>query len=184
MMPGNRSVLTVPARAIAQFRIANQYGLFASMTEARYEIEFQGTVDGRTWVSYPFPYKPQDPAKRPGIFATYQPRFEWNLWFASLGPASGSLWVVLAQKRLIERSPSVLALFAGDPFQGKTPVGVRTVLWQYWFTTTDERRRSGNWWRRQPLGEFTGTLWRLPDGDLELRQPAPRSGTDSGTSPP
>src|SRR5206468_9398810 len=34
---------------IAHARIANRYGLFAVMTEARYEIEFQGTRDGVTW---------------------------------------------------------------------------------------------------------------------------------------
>lgn len=171
VLPGDRSVVSGPARAIAQFRIANQYGLFASMTEARYEIEFEGTADGRTWVPYPFPYKPQDPIKRPGVFAPYQPRFEWNLWFASLGPASQSLWIVLAQKRLMERSPAVLALFADDPLHGATPVGVRTMLWQYWFTNSAEKRTSGRWWRRQSLGEFTGTLWRLPGGTLELRPP-------------
>ena len=55
------------------------------MTRGRYEIEFQGSNDGQTWVTYPFRYKPQDPGKRPGIYAPYQPRFEWNLWFASLG---------------------------------------------------------------------------------------------------
>src|ERR1019366_5515928 len=33
-----------------------------------------------------FRYKPQDPSTRPGIYAPYQPRFDWNLWFASLGP--------------------------------------------------------------------------------------------------
>ena len=89
------------------FRIANAYGLFAVMTEARYEIEFQGSRDGVTWVPYPFRYKPQDPRERPGIYAPYQPRFEWNLWFASLGPWQQSSWVVLAQQRLIEGSPAV-----------------------------------------------------------------------------
>ena len=35
--------LALPERALAPFRIANPYGLFATMTEARYEIEFQGS---------------------------------------------------------------------------------------------------------------------------------------------
>jgi hypothetical protein len=67
------------------FRVANRYGLFAVMTRNRYEIEFQGTRDGTTWIAYPFRYKPQDVRKAPGLYAPYQPRFEWNLWFASLG---------------------------------------------------------------------------------------------------
>src|SRR5271165_5314784 len=74
-----------PVAALDPFRIANRYGLFAVMTRGRYEIEFQGSNDGQTWAAYPFRYKPQDPGERPGIYAPYQPRFEWNLWFASLG---------------------------------------------------------------------------------------------------
>lgn len=34
---------TFPARVLSPFRIANSYGLFAVMTRARYEIEFQGS---------------------------------------------------------------------------------------------------------------------------------------------
>src|SRR3954470_16342098 len=62
-------------RLLDPFRIANRYGLFAMMTRNRYEIEFQGTRDGVTWVAYPFRYKPQDIRKRPGLYAPYQPRF-------------------------------------------------------------------------------------------------------------
>jgi len=145
---------TAPAAALAPFRIANQYGLFAVMTRARYEIEFQGTLDGRTWVPYPFRYKPQDPSEAPRIYAPYQPRFEWNLWFASLAPWQQNPWVVDTEERLAARSPDVLALFRRDPFAGTPPKAVRTVLWQYWFTSRAERRASGRWWRRELLGDF------------------------------
>ena len=146
--------LSAPANALAPFRIANQYGLFAVMTRARYEIELQGTRDGRTWIPYPFRDKPQDPAEAPGIYAPYQPRFEWNLWFASLAPWQQNPWVVNAEARLAEGSPDVLALFRRDPFKGTPPRAVRTVLWQYWFTSRAERRATGMWWRRKLLGEF------------------------------
>ena len=163
--PGSRGVLYAPARALEPFRIANPYGLFANMTEARYEIEFQGSRDGgSTWVTYPFRYKPQNVMERPGVFAPYQPRFDWNLWFASLGPWRASTWVVLAQERLLERSPAVLGLFRDDPFDGAAPTHVRTVLWQYWFTDRATKRATGAWWRRRELGPFSGTLARGPDG--------------------
>jgi hypothetical protein len=154
------SILTMPARALAPFRIANAYGLFAVMTEARYEIEFQGSRDGVTWVAYPFRYKPQNIYERPGIYAPYQPRFDWNLWFASLGPWQQSSWVVLAQQRLLENSPSVLSLFRSNPFAAAPPTLVRTVRWQYWFTDLDTKRRTGAWWRRKDLGMFTGVVGR------------------------
>jgi lipase maturation factor 1 len=157
------SPFSLPARVLAPFRIANAYGLFAVMTEARYEIEFQGSRDGgATWIAYPFRYKPQDPFERPGIYAPYQPRFDWNLWFASLGPWQQSSWVVLAQQRLLENSPSVLRLFRGNPFPDQPPALVRTVRWRYWFTDADTRRRTGAWWRREELGVFTGVVGSTP----------------------
>src|SRR5262249_11420416 len=74
-----------PVVALEPFRIANRYGLFGIMTRGRYEIEFQGSDDGENWKPYAFRYKPQDLSAAPGIYAPYQPRFDWNLWFASLG---------------------------------------------------------------------------------------------------
>jgi hypothetical protein len=160
--PMGSALLALPARLLDPFRIANAYGLFANMTEARYEIEFQGSRDGTTWVAYPFRYKPQDVMEAPGIYAPYQPRFDWNLWFASLGPWQQSSWVVLAQQRLVEGSPSVLRLFRSDPFGGRPPALVRTVLWQYWFTDLATKRATGAWWRRRELGPFTGVVGAPP----------------------
>ena len=93
-----------PVRALEPFRIANRYGLFAVMTHGRYEIEFQGSQDGKTWTAYPFRYKPQDIHEAPGIYAPYQPRFDWNLWFASLGPWQDSRFVVWTEERLIKNN--------------------------------------------------------------------------------
>src|SRR6185437_1415454 len=76
---------TLPIEMLEHLRIANQYGLFAVMTNGRYEIEFQGSNDAEHWTPYPFRYKPQALNEAPRIYAPYQPRFDWNLWFASLG---------------------------------------------------------------------------------------------------
>ncbi|HVT59227.1 MAG TPA: lipase maturation factor family protein [Thermoanaerobaculia bacterium] len=143
-----------PALALEPFRIANRYGLFAVMTRGRYEIEFQGTLDGKSWVAYPFRYKPQDVKRAPGIYAPYQPRFEWNLWFASLGPFEANPWVMTAQQRLLEGEPAVLALFGRDPFRGVKPAAVRSVLWQYWFTDRRTLAATGAWWERHYLGLY------------------------------
>jgi len=164
--------LAFPERLLRPFRIANRYGLFAVMTRARYEIEFQGTEDGATWVAYPFRYKPQDPAEAPGIYAPYQPRFDWNLWFASLGSWREYPWVLEVEGRLVERSPDVLALFRRDPFAGAPPRQVRAVLWQYRFTSRAERRATGRWWRRRLLGPYAPAVERRPDGSLGLQQSA------------
>lgn len=149
-------------------RIVNNFGLFAVMTRARYEIEFQGTADGRTWVAYPFRYKPQDPQKPPRIYAPYQPRFDWNLWFASLGVVEDNQWVMNTEVRLMQNEPTVLRLFAGNPFASRPPAAIRAVEWQYWFTTREERARSGAWWRRQLRGSYAPTARRADDGSIRF----------------
>ena len=153
-----------PVMALDPFRIANRYGLFAVMTRGRYEIEFQGSEDGQTWVSYPFRYKPQDPSKAPGIYAPYQPRFEWNLWFASLGSWRDNMFVVSAEERLLSGSQDVLALFAANPFPQAPPRLVRAVIWQYWFTSLAEKRTTGLWWNRKQIGLYAPVLELTPEG--------------------
>jgi len=158
-----------PVRALEPFRIANRYGLFAVMTHGRYEIEFQGSQDGgKTWTAYPFRYKPQDVHEAPGIYAPYQPRFEWNLWFASLGPWQDSRFVVWTEERLIKNNGAVLELFAKNPFPNAPPQEVRSVIYQYWFTDLRTKKVNGNWWRRELLGEYAPALQRMPDGKIAI----------------
>ena len=157
---------TMPIVMLQPFRIANQYGLFAVMTRGRYEIEFQGSRDGQNWVAYPFRYKPQALNEAPRIYAPYQPRFDWNLWFASLGTWTNNPIVPNTEVRLLTNSADVLKLFNGNPFADSPPKQVRAVLWQYWFTTMAEKRQTGNWWRRQLLGLYAPTLEVQPDGKI------------------
>jgi len=155
-------------RALEPFRIANRYGLFAVMTRGRYEIEFQGSNDGQNWVAYPFRYKPQALNEAPGIYAPYQPRFDWNLWFASLGMWRDNIFVVSTEERLLKNDPDVLKLFRGNPFSNSPPKQVRAVLWQYWFTSIPEKRATGNWWKREYLGTYAPTLAKDESGKLML----------------
>ena len=98
--------------------------------------------------------------ERPGIYAPYQPRFDWNLWFASFGSIDDNRWILNVQERLLENSPQTLQLFAGNPFAKAPPRFVRAVLWQYWFTTPAERARTGAWWKRRWRGEYSPALER------------------------
>jgi len=159
-----------PVAALEPFRIANSYGLFGRMTWARYEIEFQGSNDGTNWIAYPFRYKPQDLNKAPGIYAPYQPRFEWNLWFASLGTWRENPFVVRTEVELLLNSRDVLALFRSNPFPTAPPKQVRAVIWQYWFTDRATKRAIGNWWRREYRGLYAPTLERSPEGKIMVSE--------------
>lgn len=165
-----------PVAAVEPLRIANRYGLFATMTPHRYEIEFQGSEDGVRWTPYLFRYKPQDVMARPGIYAPYQPRFDWNLWFASLSTWREQPIVPLTEERLLDGDREVLGLFRGDPFAGRPPRYVRAVVWQYWFSTPEEKRRTGAWWRRELLGSYAPTLEKAANGRYGMVAPADWAG--------
>ncbi len=157
-----------PIAALEPFRIANQYGLFAVMTRGRYEIEFQGSYDGDNWIAFPFKYKPQALNEAPRIYAPYQPRFDWNLWFASLGDWRQNDIVPLTEARLLANDADVLSLFRANPFVKPPPRFVRAVLWQYWFTSMGDKRRTGNRWRRQFLGLYAPEITLTQDGKVAV----------------
>lgn len=164
--PEPMSWLALPASVLGRARLANRYGLFARMTNVRYEIEFEAQAPDETWVPYRFKYKPQALDEAPGIYAPYQPRFEWNLWFCAIYEegvgARNRLrvarqtcpWVIATEARLLDRAPHVLALFRDDPLHGATPRAVRTVLYQYWMTDRATLRATGNYWRRERIGTY------------------------------
>jgi lipase maturation factor 1 len=166
----NLPLHTKPIALLDPFRIANQYGLFAVMTNGRYEIEFQGSNDGQNWTPYRFRNKPQALDEAPRIYAPYQPRFDWNLWFASLGDWRQNEIVPLTEQRLLENDNDVLGLFRSNPFPKAAPRYVRAVLWQYWFTTSAEKRATGNWWRRELLGLYAPELTKTPEGQTAVVQ--------------
>jgi lipase maturation factor 1 len=161
------SLPIAPVMALEPFRIANRYGLFGVMTRGRYEIEFEGSDDGQTWIAYPFRFKPQELNRPPGIYAPYQPRFDWNLWFASLGQWQDYPIVLRTEVKLLDNDKVILKLFKGNPFPNHPPREVRAVLWQYWFTTMAEKRKTGLWWRREFVGLYAPTLEREPDGKIQ-----------------
>ena len=143
---------------IAPFEIVNTYGLFAVMTTTRPEISIEGSDDGDTWLPYEFKYKPGKLDRRPPWVAPHQPRVDWQMWFAALGNYRSNPWILRFMGRLLEGSPEVLDLMLGNPFPKGPPRYLRATLYQYRFTDRDERRKTGNWWRREPIGEYVPAI--------------------------
>jgi hypothetical protein len=53
---------------------------------------------------------------------------------------------------------------------------VRAVLWHYWFTSVEEKRHTGNWWKRKLVGLYAPELTRQADGTpgvVEWAEPLP-----------
>jgi hypothetical protein len=161
---GRRDLVPAPALALTEalesWRLTGSYGLFASMTHRRPEIVLEGSEDGRTWRPYPMRWKPGDVGRRPRFVAPHQPRLDWQMWFAALGDWRRSPWLVEVERRLLDAEPSVLALFAADPFEGRRPRAVRAMLYEYEFTDLQAWRETGAWWKRRPVGPYSPVVTR------------------------
>jgi predicted DCC family thiol-disulfide oxidoreductase YuxK len=151
---------SVFARAEA-FRIVNGYGLFRVMTKDRREIVIEGSANGIDWKPYEFKWKPGDVMRPPGWCAPHQPRLDWQMWFAALGSYRQNQWFVQTVISLLHGKPAVAALFGRNPFPQNPPQYVRAISYRYRFTTVQEHRETGAWWKRQELGEY------LPSVSLE-----------------
>ena len=56
--------------------------------------------------------------------------------------------------RLLEGEPAVEALLKLNPFQKDQPRYIRCVLFDYRFTSRQERKATGAWWRRERRGLY------------------------------
>jgi len=155
--PWPRSLAGVYGRLEA-FRIANGYGLFRVMTKDRGEIVIEGSADGSDWLPYEFKWKPGDVKRAPGWCAPHQPRLDWQMWFAALGTPEQNPWFSGLVIRLLQGSRDVSRLLAHNPLPDQPPHYIRAIFYRYRFTTVEEHRQSGAWWKRQELGEYLPTV--------------------------
>lgn len=140
-------ILRSPLAVARAFRVVNTYGLFAVMTKERPEITVQGSDDGVTWKDYVFRFKPGPLDRPPPVVAPFQPRLDWQMWFAALGPVEQSPWFVRFVEKLLEAKQPVLALLEKNPFPDKPPTYIRALTSNYHFTDFDQKSKSNNWWR-------------------------------------
>ncbi len=139
--------------------LVNTYGAFGSITRPRYEVVVAGTSDavigpGTAWREYEFKAKPGDPSRRPPQIAPYHLRLDWLMWFCGFTPWYREPWFVHFAAKLLQNDEKTLSLIAENPFPEKPPRFVRALLYEYRFTTPEERRRTGNWWVRDLRGEY------------------------------
>jgi len=139
--------------------LVNTYGAFGSITRTRYEIVVEGTDDTvigeqTKWREYEFKGKPGDPGSRPRQIAPYHLRLDWLMWFAAMSPTPSDPWFIALMAKLAEGDPMILRLLRTNPFTDHPPRYVRARYYQYRFTTPDERRLSGQWWKRDLIGTY------------------------------
>jgi predicted DCC family thiol-disulfide oxidoreductase YuxK len=141
-------------RFLAPFGIVNSYGPFAVMTRVRNEIVIEGSADKSTWQEYQFKYKPGNLDKCPGWVTPHQPRIDWQMWFAVLRNPEHERWLFNLMIRLLQNSEPVTAIFRHNPFPDEPPVSVRARVYEYTFTSAEERKETGRCWNRSLVGDY------------------------------
>jgi lipase maturation factor 1 len=155
-MPSNAMGMIL--QKISPYHIANRYGIFAVMTTVRYEVVFEGSDDGIEWKEYLFFHKPSEITRRPRRISPYQPRIDWQAWFLPLRNYRYDEWFGNFIFRLLKGTPEVLPLVRYNPFPDRPPKFIRTVLYEYIFSSKEEKNQHGWWWKREYRGLFTRSV--------------------------
>jgi len=137
--------------SFAPWHLTSGYGLFAVMTTRRPELILERSSDGIQWQPIQFSYKAGPPNRLPPQIAPFQPRLDWQMWFAALSAERGQLpgWFTPFLEKLQKGEPDVWNLLPSLRHSSENDY-LRLRLDQYHFTTPSERSSTGNWWRITP----------------------------------
>jgi hypothetical protein len=140
-------------------QLVNTYGAFGSVTQTRYEVVVEGTEEALPgaathWREYEFEGKPTDPMRRPPQIAPYHLRLDWLMWFAAMSQYADHPWFVNFAAKLLQGDRPVLGLLKQNPFPSQPPKYVRARLYEYHFTSPEERARTHAWWKRTLVGPW------------------------------
>ena len=147
---------------VTAYGLGNVYHVFPNMQTQRQELMVEGSMDGRVWQQYRFRYKPNAATDRPRFIVPLHPRLDWMMWFVPPQDAYMRRWFENFLWRLHTNSATVTGLLQHNPFPRQGPRYLRVLAYDYRFTTTEERERSGAIWKTRFLGEFPNVPSRKP----------------------
>jgi len=145
-------------------RIVNTYGAFGSVGKVRREVILEGTTDTvisdqTQWREFEFKCKPGDVSRRPCIMSPYHYRIDWQIWFAAMSPYWRQPWLLNFMAKLLQQDPPSIGLIDKNPFdETNPPKFIRALLYEYRFTTPEEKHETGDWWVRKLLGKYAGPV--------------------------
>ncbi|XP_008310096.1 lipase maturation factor 2a [Cynoglossus semilaevis] len=150
---------------VDRYQVVNSYGLFRRMTGVggRPEVVIEGSYDGIEWTEIEFMFKPGNLSAPPAVVTPHQPRLDWQMWFAALGPHHQALWFSSLMYRLLQGKRDVIELIQTDvskyPFHLEPPAYLRAHLYRYWFShPKDSWFHPQPWWRRVYDREYYPTV--------------------------
>ena len=80
------------------------------------------------------------------------------MWFEAFAPQPQHDWFIGLLQQLLRGDRATLSLLKTNPFPERPPRFLRARYYRYWFTTPDERQRTGRWWNRQLVGEYVPVI--------------------------
>ena len=142
--------------------LVNTYGAFGSVGKERYELILEGTSDDvinskTLWGEYEFKAKPGSIYRKLPIIAPYQPRIDWQVWFAAMERPEQNPWLIHLIWKLLHNDKLALSLLANNPFPDNPPKYIRVKYYRYKFT---EPGTSTAVWERGYAGEWLPPLSR------------------------
>jgi hypothetical protein len=151
-----------------RWHLVGAYGAFGSVTKKRYEVVIEGTdsddiMDESSWKEYTFKGKPTKLNTMPPVVAPYHLRLDWMIWFLpfTVQVSNRKLYVGGHRRyfinliiKFLHDDQNILKLMGHNPFPLGPPKYIRARFYHYQFTTKEEKKLSGNVWKREFIGEF------------------------------
>ena len=138
-----------------RLHLVNTYGAFGSVGKERYELILIGK-DAETgeWKEYEFKAKPGNIYRSLPVIAPYQPRIDWQIWFAAMQRPEHNPWLIHMIWKLLHNDDGSLSLLAGNPFPDKPPSEIRIDFYRYAFAPLPGEAI----WERTYLGQWLPPL--------------------------
>ena len=147
---------------VRSWGIGHAFHVFPTMQTERHEFQIEGSYDGKEWKAYQFKYKPGPLDQAPKFVLPHQPRLDWMIWFVPPQNPEFMYFFDRFISSLEQGSADVLSLLEHNPFTDRPPEFIRIRVYLYRFTSFEERKASGNWWKYQYLGVFPHVRPRRP----------------------
>jgi hypothetical protein len=150
-----------------RLNLVNTYGAFGSVGNERYELVLEGAQDNvitadTEWKEYDFKGKPTDVYETPPIIAPYQPRVDWQIWFAAMQRPEYNPWLLNMIWKLLENDSGTLSLLEKNPFPNEPPKHIRVLFYRYKFAPLNNKE--GKVWEREYIGVWLAPLSKETQG--------------------
>lgn len=149
-----------------RWHLVNTYGAFGAIGKERFELVVEGTRDTEItekteWREYEFRAKPTDVKRALPIIAPYQPRIDWQIWFAAMSSPDREPWLIHFVWKLLHNDKGALSLISKNPFPDAPPTFIRIQYYKYEFIEPWKRKEhNGAVWKREYIGPWLPPLSR------------------------